>query len=101
MRTQFEGEKPRFRPVVYIQVRSDGMFRVVKRYTQEKAIIGTVQPYFKQHQKRLLVTVDMKERLRSRRRAILKKLEHRVEAPKPFTHEIRTSTGLWVYKTRR
>jgi hypothetical protein len=99
-REQFEGEKPMFRPVVYFQIRDDGKYRVIKKYSQFTATPTKPDSFLKQHEKRILVTVDIKERTRARRRALLERMKHEVKRPKPFKHTIRTNTGLWKYETK-
>lgn len=67
LREQFEGEKPHFRGVLQFQVRLDGKYRILQRYTQFKATESDPQPFFKQHQRRLLVSTDAHEQLRRAR----------------------------------
>jgi hypothetical protein len=92
LREQFEGEKPMFRPVVYFVIRFDGKYRIVKRYTQFKAVDSDTQPFWKLHQRRLRLGMDMKERLRQMRRAILDSLKHEIQLAQPFEHEIVSHT---------
>ena len=99
LREQFEGEKPGYRPVVYFFVRADGRYKILKRYTQYPSHPhGKVQCYFKQHRRRLRLTMDIGERMRERRRALLEKITHRVEPPKPFKYKIKAR--YWTYERK-
>jgi len=88
LRQQFEDEKPQWKHVVYFIVRPDGKYRIVKRYTQYRSHPDETQAYWKQHERRILVTVDIKERLRQRQRTLLERLKHEVKKPKPFKYKI-------------
>jgi len=48
MRSQFSGENNVWKPVVYFEVLNDARFRIVRRYTQYKAVPGKKQPFFKE-----------------------------------------------------
>lgn len=101
LRAQFEREAPGWKPVVYLLARRDFKYRLVKRYTQYKSHEGKVQGYWKEHRKRLHITTDVRQELRRRRYNMLRRMRHEVKTVQPFVHEIRTSTGLWVYRTKR
>lgn len=101
MRAQFEGETPGWKPVIYFIAREDFKYRIVKRYTQFRSHpAGQPQGYWKEHKKRLHITVDVRERLRHRRYAMLRRMRHEVQTAKPFSYTIRTSTGLWKMEVR-
>jgi hypothetical protein len=93
LREQFTNEKSHFRLVVQFQVRPDLKWRFTKRATQNKANKAEPDSFFKQPQKRLLVTTDAHELLRNRKRNMLKALETRVQKPKLYTHTIRSSVS--------
>ena len=88
LREQFPGEKPSYKPVVMFYVRQDGRYRLIKRYTQFKSHPEDPQGYWKEHRRRVLVVLDVAERMRQRRRQLLERIKHEVERPKPFKYKI-------------
>jgi hypothetical protein len=97
-RSQFAEESPSWKMVCLVEITENSRVKIVKRYTQWKSHPNDPQLWFKEHQKQLHFSLDMKETLADRRRRLISQHRRRVEAlkPKRYKHVIQSKS--WKYE---